>query len=88
VRGNHVSGEHSSATTSNTTSFDDEIPDDGFVLDICSLYINMVDDTNTNVNALVAPYEILFHLFRFLMQSLMLVFGTYMICISSLDAIC
>jgi hypothetical protein len=95
VRGDQVFGERFCATTDGITSTDDSFPDEDFFPDISSLYIDdMADDAgananvnlnanaNANVDPPAAPYAIRTHLFQFLLQFLVLVFGIDVISLS------
>jgi hypothetical protein len=98
VRGNQVFGERLRATTSNTTSADDEFPNDDFFLDIDDLFGNLnMGDNNDDVAiaanivdaaaANAGSYVLLYFLLQILLEFLVLLFGLDAIGLSCLDAI-
>jgi hypothetical protein len=97
VRGNQVFGECLRATTSNTTSSDDDFPNDDFFPDIENLFgnLNMGDNQDAaaaNITAAAAAanagrYMFLSFSFQILLEFLVLPFGVDAIGLSCLDAI-
>ena len=87
VRGNQVFGERLRVTTGNTTSSDDEFPNDDFFPDIDDIFgnLNMGDNSaaaTAAATAATASYVISISLFRIMLEFLVLAFGVDVIGLS------